>query len=144
MSLVLRTVTALTAALLLYGAVLETRAQTATPTPPIFVPRPFGAIPRPTPTPARKFPISEEQERPIPKSWIIGGAIAAAIVIGGILFGAARAWRSSNLFGRAYRFPVSSEPAAVRFGGEKCGGHMATVRFDGRSDRTRTSESKDA
>src|SRR4051812_11030614 len=98
--------------LLLVGGGIDLRAQSArpTPTPPIFVPRPFGAIPAPTPTPQHKSP-TDEEEKPIPRAWIIGGAIAAALVLAGLLYGAARAWRSSNLFDRQYTFPVTREAA---------------------------------
>ena len=120
----------------------DAAAQQATPSPPIFDPRPLGVLPTPTPTPLRKFRPTEE-ERPISRGWKIAGGIAALLAAGGIVYGATRAWRSSNLFGREYVFPVSRD-AAVRFGGEKCGGHMATVRFRAERAPPARSKAKDA
>ncbi len=116
-------------ALLLSLGANEAVAQIARPSAsaPIFVPRPIGVIPSPTPTPPRKSSL-EEDEKPIPRGWIIGGLVAAAMLIAALFYGASRAWRSSNLFDRQYHFPVKKE-AALRFGGQKSGGHMATVKF---------------
>ncbi len=104
-------------------------AELATPAPaaPLFQDRPFGPRPAPTDTPAARK-INPEDDKPIPLTWIIGGACAAAIAIALLLYGSARRWRSSNLFDRQYRFPVDPNPA-LRFGGKKCGGHLAQVRF---------------
>ncbi len=103
----------------------------------------MGVIPTPTPTPTRKLQLQDE-ERPIPREYLIGGAIAAGVVLLGILYGAIRAWRTSNLFGRQYRFPTTRD-AAVRLGGEKSGGHMATVRFGPeRAAPEESSKAKDA
>ena len=113
-----------------------------TPTPPIFDPRPLGVIPPPTPTPMRKFARVEE-EQPIPRGWKITGGIVAALAAAGLLYGAARAWRTGNLFDRQYVFPTSGNPA-VRFGGEKSGGHMATVRFRPEQKAVVGSKPKDA
>ena len=93
----------------------------------LFKDRPFGPLPPPTPTPERKR-FSEEDEKPIPFAWIVGGGVAGAIIIVAVLFGASRRWRSSNLFDRQYRFPIVHDPA-LRFGAKKCGGHLATVRM---------------
>jgi hypothetical protein len=113
--------------LLMQASAPEIAAQRPTPTPRIFVPQPFGAIPPPTPTPKRKF-AKDDEEKPIARGWKIAGAIAAGLVTAGLFYFATRTWRSSNLFDREYLFPIEGEPA-VRFGGEKSGGHMATVRF---------------
>jgi len=91
----------------------------------LFKDRAFGPNPPPTPTP-RARPINPDDEKPIPVGWYIGGAAAALLALAGILYGTARASHSSNLFDRQYQFPVGSEPA-LRFGGTRCGGHMATV-----------------
>ncbi|MDQ6624402.1 MAG: hypothetical protein M3Y86_13080 [Verrucomicrobiota bacterium] len=93
----------------------------------------MGVIQTPTPTPPRKFPLDEE-EKPIPRELMIGGEIAAALALAGLAFGAQRAWRRSNLFGRQYRFPDAPE-TALRLGAEKCGGHLATIQFDAKPPR---------
>lgn len=120
---------------------LNAQELSPTPTPPIFDPRPLGVIPRPTPTPKRKFAV-EQEERPIPRGWKIGGAVAGALAAMAVVYGAARAWRSANIFDRQYLFPVSGD-AAVRFGGEKSGGHMATVQFRGERAPLAASKTKD-
>jgi len=96
------------------------------PTRPEFVERPFGPIPPPTPTPSPKRIV--EESKPIPRSWIITGIVVAVLATLALLYSGYRAWRSSNLFDRQYRFPKGPS-AAVRFGGNKCGGLMATVSF---------------
>jgi hypothetical protein len=112
-----------------FGATRDLRAQAVTPEPaaPLFQDRPFGPRPPPTPTPERKK-IDTEDEKPIPLSWIIGGASAAVMAIALLLFFAAGRWRSSNLFDRQYRFPLVQNPP-LRFGGKKSGGHLARIQF---------------
>jgi hypothetical protein len=56
----------------------------------------------------------------------MGGAVALALIAAFLLYFAAKAWRASNIFGRKYRLP-SPETAAVRFGGNRSGGLMATI-----------------
>ncbi|HEX8279832.1 MAG TPA: hypothetical protein VF551_00525 [Chthoniobacterales bacterium] len=94
---------------------------------PIFQPRPFGPVPPAKETPPR--PMDVDDEKPIPRGWIIGGVAAAVLAAAALLYGASRAWRSSNLFDRQYRFPADGD-VALRFGGQKSGGHMATTRFE--------------
>ena len=93
----------------------------------LFQERQFGPLPPPSPTPERR-PTAPAEEEPIPNSWWIGGIAAAVLAFGAIVFGTVRASRSSNLFGRQYRFPAGGE-AALRLGGTRSGGHMATIRF---------------
>jgi hypothetical protein len=119
-------------------------AELPTPQPaaPLFQDRPFGPRPDPTDTPpARK--LDEDDEKPIPLSWIIGGACAVALATAVLLYGSARQWRSSNLFDRQYRFPVLPNPA-LRFGGKKCGGHLAQIHFGSDVMSSKRSEAKDA
>lgn len=97
------------------------------PSAPIFQERPFGPRPVTTPTPEAKRVVSDTR-KPIPASWTIAGAAATLIALAAVLYGAIRAWRSSNLFGRQYRLPVPRE-VALRFGASKSGGHMATLHF---------------
>lgn len=63
------------------------------------------------------------------RKWIF--AIFDATVLAGLVFFwvASRVWRSANLFDYRYRFLDSAEPAALRFGGARCGGQMATMNF---------------
>jgi hypothetical protein len=97
---------------------------------PDFEDRPFGPVPEPTPTPSPKF--TPEPGPPLPREWKIGAGVLGALALAAFIYGCFRAWRSSNLFDRTYRFPPSG-PAAVRFGGKKSGGLLATVSF-GRDD----------
>lgn len=106
----------------------------------LFKAQSFGPLPPPTPTPTPRR-ISLEEEEPIPTSWWVGGIAVAVLALIGILFAASRAWRSSNVFDRQYRFPEGDE-AALRFGGTRSGGHMATIQF-GPKDRSLRSETKD-
>ena len=109
----------------------------------LFKDRPFGPQPPPTPTPASRR-INPDDDKPIPLSWIIGGASAAALAIAALLYGSARQWRSSNLFDRQYRFPADPKPA-LRFGAKKCGGHLARVQFGSAlGPSPQRSETKDA
>lgn len=116
--------------------VLTTTLRAAEPTPlpapssanSLFKAQPFGPLPPPTPTPTPRR-ISLEEEEPIPTSWWVGGIAAAVLAVVGILFAASRAWRSANVFDRQYRFPEGGE-AALRLGGSRCGGHMATIQFE--------------
>lgn len=93
----------------------------------LFKERPFGPLPPPTASPSPKH-FASEDEKPIPASWWIGGIAGVVVAAAGVLYGAARAWHSSNLFGRQYRFPEGGE-AALRFGAMRSGGHMASIRF---------------
>jgi hypothetical protein len=131
-------------ALILFAASPMPAAPTPLPAPSsansLFKRRPIGPLPPPTPTPSPKRRIVED-ETPVPLGWRISGIAAAALFGLALLYGAARAWRSSNLFDRQYRFPDEGE-AAERLGGRRCGGHMATIRFD--ADDAAPSEPKDA
>ena len=112
------------------------------PSPPLFQDRPFG--PRPAPTPPRPSVVRSDLRQPIPRGWIVAGAGFAVLAGGAILFFAIRAWRVSRLFGRQYLFPVR-EKVALRLGGERSGGLMATARFgDAAAPVTMRSKSEDA
>ena len=106
--------------------------------PPEFRDRPFG--PKPPPTPPRPSVVRSESPERLPRSWILGGAAFGALIGGGLLFFAFRAWRMARIFGRQYRFPVPAK-VAVRLGGERSGGLMATTRF-ATSGQTAGAESK--
>ena len=106
----------------------DVKAQSPSPAPSIVLHN-FGVIPRATATPAEHHAIeNDEPEKPLPRSWLIGGAIAVVIGLAGLIYGATRVWHSSNLFDRQYRFPPPQD-VPLRLGGEKSGGHMATLRF---------------
>ena len=112
------------------------------PSPPVFQDRPFG--PKPAPTPPRPSVVRSELRERLPRAWIVGGAAFVTVVAAAVLFFAIRAWRISRLFGRQYLFPVR-EKVALRLGGERSGGLVATARFgdDPGASATR-SEAKDA
>lgn len=137
------------ALLLTFGFVAcPTMSRAASPTPlpaptsanSLFKAQRFGPLPPPTPAPTPRR-ISLEEEEPIPTFWWVGGIAIAVLALIGILFAASRAWRSSNVFDRQYRFPEGGK-AALRFGGTRSGGHMATVQFEPK-DRSPESETKD-
>ncbi len=92
----------------------------------LFKNRPWGPRPKPTPAPSSRRR-SEERE-PFPAGWRRGLIAGATLLTFVILYRAARALRSANLFDRQYRFPKSTE-AAFRFGATRSGGHMATIHF---------------
>lgn len=94
--------------------------------PPVFEDRPFG--PKPPPTPPQPSVVRSAAGKPIPRSWIFGGVAFGAVGAGVVLFFALRAWRMARLFGRQYRFPVRAK-VAVRLGGERSGGLIATTQF---------------
>lgn len=116
---------------LLLALSADSIAAPALPTPepsaPLFRERPFGPRPLPTQSAPAK-PRSTEDEKPLPTSWIVAGVAIVVLATAGLLYAAARAWRSSNLFDREYRFPPR-DSAALRLGGMKSGGHMASVEF---------------
>ncbi|MDQ6655705.1 MAG: hypothetical protein M3Y80_07825 [Verrucomicrobiota bacterium] len=85
--------------------------------------RPFGPLPPPEPS-APSHIMEDIERKPIPRAWLIGGGIGTAIVVLLLVWGAARAARASNLFDQQYRFPAAAR-AALRFGGQKSGGHLA-------------------
>jgi hypothetical protein len=87
---------------------------------PVFVRR---YIPPQPEAPARQ---SIPEREPIPQGWVYAGEAVGALLGAVVLFNAVRAWRASNVFERNYTFP-SAEPAAVRFGGNRNGGHMAVI-----------------
>ena len=112
------------------------------PSPPVFQDRPFG--PKPAPTPPRPSIVQTEPGRPIPRAWIVGGATFGAIAAAALMFFAVRAWQMSRLFGRQYLFP-KPERVALRLGGERSGGLMATARFRDEGQAAQAgSETKDA
>ena len=96
------------------------------PSPPVFQDRPFG--PRPAPTPPRPSVVRMQKREPLPRAWIIGGVALGSLACAGVLFFGIRVWRTSRLFGRQHLFPVRDK-VALRFGGERAGGLMATSRF---------------
>jgi len=139
-----RAVVYLLPALLFCASALPLVAQLPPPQPgtPDFQDRPFGPIPAPTQEPPAK-PKDVEESKPIPREWLIGGAIAWALAIAGLLYAANKAWYSSNLFDREYRFPEARD-VALRFGGKRSGGHMATLRFGEPAPRRRVPDRSEA
>ncbi len=91
----------------------------------------LSASPTPTSTPAMPSALVQPpivHKKPIPLAVKIG--IVAFIFLAGLvsLALALRAWSTSNLFDRQYRFPPDPNPA-LRFGATKSGGCMATIAF---------------
>ena len=109
------------------------------PSPPVFEPRPFG--PAPPPTPPQPTVVRNVSPNPLPRKWIVGAGALATVAGGALLFFGIRVWRTSRLFGRQYRFPVPDE-VALRLGGERSGGLLATARF-GENDAGSVSKPKD-
>lgn len=112
---------------------------------PIFKERAFGPKPPPTQAPVRPV-TSADDDKPIPVGWYIAAGALASLATLLLLYGAARAWRSSNLFDQQYRFPQSTD-AAVRFGAPKSGGHLASRQFGDSASVAKSvgkSESEDA
>jgi hypothetical protein len=70
--------------------------------------------------------------KPIPLGWKITIVATGFAVAASALLFSVRAWRSSNLFDREYRFPPVKS-AALRLGANKSGGSMATVDFSDRA-----------
>ncbi len=101
----------------------QSGAPSPSPSAAIFEVRPFGPLPPPEPS-APSHIMEDLERKPIPLAWLIGGGIVTAIVVLLLIWGAARAARSSNLFDQQYRFPAAGA-AALRFGGQKSGGHLA-------------------
>ncbi|MEP6685855.1 MAG: hypothetical protein ABJB22_03685 [Verrucomicrobiota bacterium] len=108
----------------LAGFAISAPLASAQPDPSIFDQGRY--IPQGTPPPeVKRTPAPAE---PIPRAVLISGGAVLLLVSSILLFKSARAWRSSNLFDRQYRFPPPG-PAAFRFGGNRCGGQLATLNF---------------
>jgi hypothetical protein len=101
----------------------------------IFVAAPVATCQTQNPSPDSSSALAQGQRahpKPIPVGWKI--AIVAIVAMGGgfaVAF-SLRAWRSSNLFDRQYRFPAG-KTAALRLGANKSGGCMATIEFGRRA-----------
>ena len=107
----------------LIGFAISAPLAFAQPDPSIFDQRRY--VPQETPRPqAERAP----PRKPIPKAVLIAGTAVLLLVSGILLVKSVRAWRSSNLFDRQYRFPAPG-PAALRFGANRCGGQLATLTF---------------
>jgi hypothetical protein len=102
----------------------------AQPDPSIFDERRYVPTEPPPPPQAERPPTPT---KPIPRAVLIAGAAVFRLVSSLVLVKSVRAWRSSNLFDRQYRFPAPG-PAALRFGGNRCGGQLATLKFRGAAE----------
>jgi hypothetical protein len=100
----------------LFVSTLLSQTETETPTP--EVPSAFARVQR-------------VQSKPMPLSWKIAIAATAFVVGASALLFSMRAWRSSNLFDREYRFHEVTN-VALRLGAKKSGGCMATIDFNER------------
>lgn len=113
----------LPAALLLVTILCVGAQSSPTPDEPLFQDRPFGPYAEATPSVGHAGLYEGSR---IPRFWKIGMLAAAAMLGAVLVYRSSRAWRSWNLFDREYRFPVEDE-VALRLGGTKSGGHMATA-----------------
>jgi hypothetical protein len=83
--------------------------------------------PRPD-VPAAAIEQQVPQGKPLPVGWKITIVALGAMGTGFAIAFAMRAWRSSNLFDRQYRFPAVPS-GEQRLGANKSGGFMATIEF---------------
>ena len=72
----------------------------------------------------------------IARTWKIAVVTSAAVLAAVALTFSVSVWRASNLFDREYRFPPVAS-AAIRLGADRCGGCMATIKFQDRGDPIR-------
>jgi hypothetical protein len=114
----------------LAGFAISASLAPAQPDPSIFDQRRYAPQQQPPPPPHERMPAPA---KPIPRAALIAGATVLLLVSSILLLKSARAWRSSNLFDRQYRFPAPG-PAALRFGGNRCGGQLATLEFRGAAE----------
>jgi hypothetical protein len=91
--------------------------------------------PRSTPsvTPDQLVETQSRPPKPLSPMSKLGVAAAVMLVSLIVLLFSIRAWRAGNLFDREYRFPPVAS-VAIRLGGNRSGGCMATIRFRGRAD----------
>lgn len=83
----------------------------------------------PQPTAARTTPVRPAAPRKsIPRKYVVGGAAVAAFISVFLMSRALNRWHNSNLFDRAYRFPVRGD-AAFRLGARRSGGRLAQIDF---------------
>lgn len=122
--------------LALTGFAISSPLAFAQPDPSIFDQQRY--VPQETPPPRGER--SPSPSRSIPRTVLIAGAAVLLMVSGIVLFKSARAWRSANLFDRQYRFPTPG-PAELRFGGNRCGGQLATLKFRGAAEATALAKS---
>jgi hypothetical protein len=122
----------------LVGFAISAPLAFAQPDPSIFDERRYVPHEPPPPPDAERPPTLA---KPLPRAVLIAGTAAILLVSSLVLVKSVRAWRSSNLFDRQYRFPEPG-PAALRFGGNRCGGHLATLKFRGAAEATMLAKSE--
>ncbi len=72
---------------------------------------------------------------PAQPAWRLTRGMLLLILAGLALAGLALFWcalrvlRTANVFDHSYRFPEPTAPVALRFGGRRCGGRLATSEF---------------
>ena len=139
--------TAAQIALALLFAVMITPALPAlpppSPSPPQFEERPFG--PKPAPTAPRPSVVRQNPVKPWPRQLILPAAAGGALVGAALLIFGVRAWRRVRIFDRQYVFRVRDE-VALRLGGERSGGMVASTTFGDSASRAPEAalKSKDA
>jgi hypothetical protein len=99
----------------------------------LFASTSFSQTETPTPEGPSEFARAQAApSKPIPRVWKVTIVAIGLVVAGSALLFSMRAWRSSNLFDREYRFPRVTN-AALRLGANKSGGCMATINFSDRA-----------
>jgi hypothetical protein len=109
------------------------------------VPMAFSQItdqPRSTPsvTPDQLVETQSRPPKPLSRMSKLGVTAAVMLLSLIVLLFSIRAWRAGNLFDREYRFPPVAS-VAIRLGGNRSGGCMATISFRDRADTITAADS---
>jgi hypothetical protein len=95
----------------------------------------------PSVTPGQLVETQSRSPKPLSRMSKLGVAATAMLVSLIVLLFSIRAWRAGNLFDREYRFPPVAS-VAIRLGGSKSGGCMATISFRDRPDAIAAGDSR--
>lgn len=129
-------------ALFLFVCAFQMDAQipTASPAPsaPLFDTHRFNPNAFP-PAPSEESPPATPPTEPLPRGVIVGAILFALAGIAALGVISLRAWQAHNLFDRRYHFPVDPAPK-LRLGATKCGGKMATARFQSKREESKKSD----
>jgi hypothetical protein len=95
----------------------------------------------PSVTPGQLVETQSRPPQPLSRMSKLGVAAAVMLVSLIVLLFSIRAWRAGNLFDREYRFPPVAS-VAIRLGGNRSGGCMATISFRDRPDVITAADSR--
>jgi hypothetical protein len=95
----------------------------------------------PSITPDQLLETQSRPPKPLSRMSKLGVAAAVMLVSLIVLLFSIRAWRAGNLFDREYRLPPLAS-VAIRLGGNRSGGCMATINFRDRPDMITTAASR--